>query len=202
MHANGVVLSSSDVEAQDQPESRMASVKKFYSYAEAKAAIDRSNGQRLSTGPGEPDQRQPYNATGKQLGHEYMHRGHVERYNTAGDHPSGTRTLSQRQANMLAKSRTENRDMSYRLAEYLLNTPQVQQELGDLDNNVGNPQKWLKHVPVTDNTLYGFAAGSDAPRQITAAAINVRKIGGELFVASVYPVAFMGERPYDLGYLF
>lgn len=180
----------------------MPNVQKVYSNAEAKAAVDRSNGQALSNGPDDPRNRQPYNATGKQLGHEYMHRGHIQRYNSAGDHPTGTRTLKPQESNMLKKSRTENRDMSYRLTEYLLNTPAVQNALGDLDNNVGNPQKWLKNVPVSDNTLYGFAGGGDVPRQITAAAINLRKINGELFVASVYPVAFMGERSYDLDLTF
>jgi hypothetical protein len=177
-------------------------VKKPYSYAEARAAIDRSNGQPLGSGANDPSTRQDYNATGKKLGHEYMHRGGISKYEDQGDHPSGLKPLKPLQANQLAKSRAENRETSYRLTEYLLNTPQVQAALDDADNGVAPVQKWLKNVPVTVDYLYGFESGGTISKQITAAAINFRKIGDELFIASVYPVAFQGERNFELDLLF
>lgn len=193
----------------------MPNVKKPYSYAEAKAAIDRSNGQRLSTGAGDPHLRRPYNATGRQLGHEYMHRGAVSTYDNQMDHPvlktvfvpgggnvmDPSIHLTTLEANMLGKSRMENRETSYRLTEHLLNSAPVQQELDNADNNVGDVQKWLRRVPVTAD-LYGYEAGSDVPKKITEAAINFRKIGDHLFVASVYPVSFAGERDFELDQLF
>jgi hypothetical protein len=63
-------------------------------------------------------------------------------------------------------------------------------------------QQWLKKVDVTDKTIYGFEGGGDVPKQVTKAAINIRKIGGQLFVASVYPAEFAGERNYELDMLF
>jgi hypothetical protein len=188
---------------------KMPNVKKHYTIEEAMGAIDRSNGHELTNGPGSPrpvgqvpDGRIPYNNTGKKQGHEYMHRGHIEQRNHSGDHPSGLVTLSQLQKNMLKKSRTENRYTSARLTQYLLNSTQGQQALDELDNNVGNPQKWIQNIPVTDGTIYGFEQNGDVPKQVTSAAINIRKIGGELFIASVYPMGFSGERNYELDTFF
>jgi hypothetical protein len=189
----------------------MPNVQKIYSLEDAMGAIDRSNGHELSVGPGAPqkrsstvpDGRVAYNNTGKKLGHEYMHRGHIETRNHSGDHPAGATTLSPLQSNMLAKSRSENRQTSARLAQDLLNSAQVQLALGRLDA-AGNPaqQEWLKNVPVSDKTIYGFESNGDVPKQVTHAAINIRKIGDELFVASVYPVQFAGERDYELDTFF
>jgi hypothetical protein len=188
---------------------KMPNVKKLYTIEEAMGAIDRSNGHELANGPGsprpralEPDGRIAYNDTGKKQGHEYMHRGHIEQRNHSGDHPAGFVTLNPRQTNMLKKSRTENRYTSARLTRYLLNSTQGQQALDDLDNNVGDPQKWIKNIPVTDGTIYGFEQNGDVPKQVTSAAINIRKIGGELFIASVYPMGFSGERNYELDTFF
>jgi hypothetical protein len=190
----------------------MPNVQKVYSLEDAMGAIDRSNGHELSQGPGSPqpqsmaaDGRVPYNNTGKKLGHEYMHRGHIEQRNHEGDHPTGAAppTLTKLQSNMLAKSRSENRLTSARLTQHLLNSATVQQALGRLDTgNNPNQQEWLKNVPVTDNTIYGFESNGDIPKQVTRGAINIRKIGNELFVASVYPVQFAGERDYALDTFF
>jgi hypothetical protein len=192
------------------PGDDMPNVKKRYTVEEAMGAIDRSNGHTLTAGPGSPrpvsttvpDGRIAYNNTGKKQGHEYMHRGHIETRNHRGDHPTGLVPLSTLQQNMLKKSRTENRYTSARLTQYLLNSPQGQQALDDLDNNVGGPQQWIQYIPVSDNTIYGFERDGDVPKQVTAAAINIRKIGGELFVASVYPVQFLAERDYALDTFF
>ena len=189
----------------------MPDVQKIYTLEDAMGAIDRSNGHELSKGPGSPqprstatpDGRVAYNITGKKLGHEYMHRGHIEQRDLSGDHPGGAATLSPLQSNMLAKSRSENRLTSARLTHHLLNSAPVQQALGRLDSK-NNPQhqEWLKNVAVTDNTIYGFESNGDVPKQVTHGAINIRKIGNELFVASVYPVQFAGERDYELDTFF
>lgn len=180
----------------------MTNVKKAYTLNEAAAAIDRSNGQKLADGAGSPQSRGQYNNTGKKLGHEYMHRGAVGIYNTAGDHPTGMRALSPLETNMLGKSRASSRANSYRLAHYLLNSPSVQVELGNADSGVGDPQKWLKSVPVTDGSIYGYEPGSDVQKRVCEAAINFRKIGDELFIASIYPTKFLAEEDLDLSSLF
>jgi hypothetical protein len=172
----------------------MPNVLKTYTLEEAMGAIARSNGQPLSKGPDSPQSRGPYNATGKKLGHEYMHRGHVDQQN---------RPLTHQHNNMLEKSRSENRLASARLTQYLLNSADGQQALARLDQaNDPKLQEWLKKVDVTDKTIYGFEGGGDVPKQVTKAAINIRKIGGQLFVASVYPAEFAGERNYELDTLF
>jgi hypothetical protein len=177
-------------------------IKKPYTLTEAAAAVDRSNGQKLSSGPGSPQARDTYNNTGKKLGHEYMHRGAIGIYNTSGDHPTGTRALTTLESNMLKKSRSASRSNSYRLAHHLLNSPAVQVELGNADAGIGDPQKWLKHVAVTDNSIYGYEPGSDVPKRVAEAAINFRKIGGELFIASLYPTKFLAEEELNLSLLF
>lgn len=111
-------------------------LKKIYTYADARAAVDRSNGQRLVQGAADPatqprfpkgSRRDPNKGTG--YGHEYMHRGPIKKYDDTGDHPSGLNTtLSRLEQNKLHKSRTENCDATYRLTEYLLNTPTIQGE--------------------------------------------------------------------------
>lgn len=180
----------------------MPNIKKAYTKSEAAAAIDRSNGQSLAAGAGSPQSRNNYNNTGKKLGHEYMHRGAVGIYNSAGDHPTGRRNLSTLETNMLGKSRAANRSSSYQLAFYLLNSPSVQVELGNADAGVGDAQKWLKSVPVNDNSIYGYEPGSDVQKRVCEAAINFRKIGGELFIASIYPTKFLAEENLDLSALF
>lgn len=181
----------------------MPDIKKDYTLEQAAAAVDRSNGRRLADGPGSPRTRNAYNNTGKKLGHEYMHRGSIGIYNTTGDHPTGRRALSQLESNMLAKSRAASRLNSYRLAHYLLNSQAVQIELGNADREPENTQKWLKNVAVTDNSIYGYEAGSDIPKRVTRAAINFRKIGGEIFIASLYPTGFVAEEDsLDIASLF
>jgi hypothetical protein len=182
----------------------MANIKKTYTLAEAQAAIDNSNGQQLpkkgqqpSQDFGDPEKRSAYNATGKRLGHEYMHRGHIPEY------PSSPTALTELDSNRLQKSRVENRATSYRLACHLLNSPQGQKALDDADKQPENTQKWLKLIPVTSKNLYGYDPKSkgDIPKRITHGAINFRKIKGTLFIAPVYPTQFMGERDYDLSFL-
>ncbi|MCP3725326.1 hypothetical protein M3I53_19730 [Paraburkholderia sp. CNPSo 3272] len=167
-------------------------------------AIHRSNGHSLAHGPGNPRPaasgqaggRQAYNATGRRMGHEYMHRGHIE----VGNRLPGPRTLLE--TNMLAKSRSENRYMSARLAQHLLNSTQGQAALGDLDNNVGGPQQWIRGIPVTDPTIYGFDQNDDTLKQVTTGAINIRKINDQLFIASVYPDSFSDVPDYELNTFF
>ncbi len=171
-------------------------IKKTYTLADAKDAIDKSNGQKLSV-----ETRSAYNSTGKRLGHEYMHRGYIPKYDYNGDHPSGPSTLNTLDSNRLKKSRVENRETSYRLACHLLNSPQGQNALGSADKQPENTQIWLKQIPVTSKNLYGYEQNGDIPKRITHGAINFRKIAGKLFIASVYPTQFMGERDYGPSFL-
>jgi hypothetical protein len=60
----------------------------------------------------------------------------------------------------------------------------------------------LKSVAVTDNSIYGYEPGSDVPKRVSEAAINFRKIGDELFIASIYPTKFLAEEDLDLSSLF
>ncbi|HDS1654511.1 TPA: hypothetical protein QEL76_002452 [Stenotrophomonas maltophilia] len=180
----------------------MPNIKKPYTIEEAAIAIDRSNGQKLDHGPDDPRTRNAYNNTGKKLGHEYMHRGAVGIYNTTGDHPTGMRVLTPLENNVLNKSRAANRSCSYRLAHFLLNSSQVQVELGNADAGIGPAQKWLKTVAVTDSSIYGYEAGSDVPKRVCEAAINFRKIGDELFIASLYPTKFLAEEDLQISSLF
>lgn len=182
----------------------MPDVKKIYSLAEAEAAVNRSNGQPLAQGVGDPRNR-TYNNTGKKRGHEYMHRGPIAKYEFRGDHPSGENPqLSGLEKNVLKKSRTEDRRTSYRLVQALLNSPAGQTALGELDAGGDNPpgQKWLPAIDVLAEDLYGYESDGTVVKKISKARINFRKINGSLFIASVYPTEFQGERDYDLGDFF
>lgn len=183
----------------------MPNVKKNYSLAEAEAAVNRSNGQPLAQGQGDPANR-IFNNTGAKKGHEYIHRGFVAKYEFRGDHPSGENPqLSQLEKNTLAKSRSENRRTSYQLAQATLNSPRGQAALADLDALGDNPsgeQKWLKDIDVLGEDLYGYEGGGTVVKKVSKAAINFRKINGTLFIASVYPTEFQGVRDYDLGDFF
>jgi hypothetical protein len=182
-------------------------LRKPYSYADARAAIDRSNGQPLALGANDPMTHPRFTSngnkdTGQRYGHEYMHRGPVKKFNDSGDHPSGLNTsLSRLESNRLGKSRTEHRDATYRLTEYLLNTQKVQSSLGQADMDPPNKQFWLKKIPVTQD-VYGYSSDGTVPKKISSASINFRKINGQLFIASVYPDGFLGERDFDLDKLF
>lgn len=198
--------------------------------ADAQAAIDRANGQKLNDilagSQGDEANRQAYNPTGKKLGHEYMHRGYVAKEGAQEvDSATGVRsttTATTLQKNMRAKSRTMNRRASAELAAALLNSPIGQNELTAAINANDGAQHWLQNIAI-DRAMYGLVANDpsadskaiygyeregagkfsgEVAKKIETGSVNFRVVQGVLFIMSVYPQTFQAEGNFDYGNLF
>lgn len=146
------------------------------------AALFRSGGTPLPSyayGPALPPGMRKPKASGKGVGHVYIH--------VAG---GGDQTVG---ANAGRSDRSLFADTQTAIDAIVevMATPTVRSALQRLDQNPKpKDQEWLKGIPVI-GAYYGYAAEQGSyRRKIATVAINMRSHGDALFISSCYPDSF------------
>lgn len=150
--------------------------------AMVEAALFRSGGTKLDQyayGPALPPGMRNAKASGKGVGHVYIH------VKGAGDDVVGGNS-GRDDRSLFADTRT-----LIDCVVEIMKTATVRAALQRLDQDPQpNQQEWLKGIAVTDN-YYGYSAGQgDYLRKIATVAINMRSHGDALFISSCYPDSF------------
>lgn len=155
------------------------------------AALSRSGGTplgRYAYGPELPADMRNAKASGKGVGHVYIH------VKGAGDDLVGAG------AGRDDRSLFKDTQTAVDAIIEILKTDRAKAALARLDQvPQPNQQEWIKNIPVTGH-YYGYAREQgDYPRKITTVAINMRSHGDALFISSCYPDGFQtGPSPADV----
>lgn len=151
-------------------------------------ALSRSGGTKLGDyayGPELPPSMRNAKASGKGVGHVYIH------VKGSGDSTVGAN--SGRDDRSLFKDTQTAIDAIVEIMTH----QSVKDALGRLDQDPQpNAQEWIKGIPVSGH-FYGYAREQgDYPRKISTVAINMRSHGDALFISSCYPDGFqVGPTP-------
>lgn len=145
-------------------------------------ALSRSGGTGLGDyqyGPELPDTMRNPKATGKGVGHVYIH------VDGGGDGTVG------RGSGRMDRSVFDCTDTAVNAIVEIMASATVKAALARLDQDPQpNVQEWLKHLPVT-GAYYGYAQNSSTKEKIKTVAINMRSHGDALFISSCYPDSFI-----------
>ena len=167
---------------------------KVYDTAMVEAVLFRSTGVKLEGmryGPATDPATRLYNATGKGVGHVYIHSGDQE-------------ALSGR-AGLIHKSRFKDQATMVAVIVEILATAEGKAKLTWLDANPSvAADLWLHGataLPVT-NPWYGYGQGGSGLQKIKTAALNMRAHGDALFITSAYPDQFhVGINPNAAAFI-
>ena len=145
-------------------------------------ALSRSGGTALGSyayGPELPDSMRNAKATGKGVGHVYIH------VDSAGDDTVG------KGSGRMDRSVFDSTDTAVNAIVEIMSTNTIKTALARLDQDPQpNAQEWLKGITVTGDH-YGFAQNSETKKKIKTVAINMRSHGDALFISSCYPDSFV-----------
>ena len=153
-----------------------------YDRAMVEAALFRSGGVNLKGyqyGPALPVSMRNPKASGKKVGHVYIH--------VKGDGNDLVGNNSGRED----RSLFADTDTLVRAIIEIMTTQVVRDALARLDQHPPpNQQEWLKQIPVVGD-YYGHARGQgEYRRKIVSVSINLRSHGDALFISSCYPDGF------------
>lgn len=153
-----------------------------YDKAMVEAALFRSGGTQLSRyqyGPALPLSMRNPKASGKGVGHVYIH------VKGSGDSVVGQNS-GRDDRSLFADTNT-----AINAIVEIMTTRTVRDALSRLDQYPQpNEQEWLKNIPV-NGPYYGYAREQgDYRRKIATVAINMRSHGDALFISSCYPDNF------------
>lgn len=153
-----------------------------YDTAMVESVLFRSTGVRLAGmqyGPATNPATRTYNATGKKVGHVYMHTGDAEQL--SGRTGPAHKSRFQDEATMVA------------VIVEILATAAGKAKLKWLDDNPTVADGLWLHgataLPVS-YPWYGYEQGGTALKKIKTAALNMRAHGDALFITSAYPDQF------------
>lgn len=145
-------------------------------------ALSRSGGTSLGSyayGPELPDSMRNAKATGKGVGHVYIH------VDGGGDSTVG------KGEGRMDRSVFDSTETAVNAIVEIMTHTRVKAALGRLDQDPQpDPQEWLKNIPVSGD-YYGFPQNSNSKNKIKTVAINMRSHGDALFISSCYPDSFI-----------
>lgn len=146
-------------------------------------ALSRSGGTALGSyayGPELPDSMRNPKATGKGVGHVYIH------VDSGGDDVVG------RGSGRMDRSVFADTDTVVNVIVGIMTATTVKAALARLDQDPqpNQGQEWLKGLAVTGD-YYGYPQNSSDKKKIKTVAINMRSHGDALFISSCYPDSFI-----------
>lgn len=154
-----------------------------YDKGMVEAALSRSGGTKLDQyafGPELPQSMRNAKASGKGVGHVYIHvRG-------AGSDLIGN------QDDLKNRSQFADKQTAILAIVEIMQNASVKAALATLDiypQTESSKQQWLHHIPLS-GAFYGFERNSDTKKKIKDCSINMRAHGDALFISSCYPEAF------------
>lgn len=145
-------------------------------------ALSRSGGTELGSyqyGPELPESMRNAKASGKGVGHVYIH------VQGSGDDTVG------HNSGLDNRSKFDSAETAINAIVEIMVLPTVKAALGRLDQDPQpNAQEWLKKLPVSGD-YYGVEQNSTTKKKIKTVAINMRSHGDALFISSCYPDSFI-----------